>query len=202
MGLGQPAFLEPCCPQPQPGLAAPLWEASDTSRGCVGGTGVPEQVAPCPIIMTPEQPPQWGSLGLQSSKRGCIYAIAWSATMPRCPFGDAGSPGPGPAEVPGVSPTVMGRHSHGSPAPQCSHCGQLRLPGETGKQDALLSGALTAPLGQPGRTGPRSGAGRGEHGCIGTSRSGTPRRVRRAGEGCGERLTADSSCWACLSGSL
>ena len=41
--------------------------------------------------MTPEQPPQWGSLGLQSSKRGCIYAIAWSATMPRCPFGEGES---------------------------------------------------------------------------------------------------------------
>lgn len=54
MGLGQPAFLEHCCPQPQSGLAAPLWEGSDTSRGCVGETGVfRSRWSPASIVWAP-----------------------------------------------------------------------------------------------------------------------------------------------------
>ena len=126
----------------------------------------------------------------------------------RCP--SAGPP-PGPAEVPGASQSVTWRHSHGSPTPRCSHCVQLRLPGGTGKRDELLSGApaLPRPLNcpsagteQPGHTGPGSGLG-GENTAASAPAEAEPRGGHaELWRDVGGRLTADSSCWACLSGSL
>lgn len=80
------------------------------------------------------------------------------------------------AQLPGVATVVSFAFLEGQENGTRLSAGAQPFPGPS---------LASAGAGQPGHAGPASGAGRGEHGCSSTSRGGTPRQVRRAGEGAG-----------------